>query len=370
VIVRQTPYFACTLSLLLCSLPAAAQVEARQNPPIRALTQAPSDTSPTANLAPDPLLARAKSLVDQGKAAEAESLARQAIAKNPASADAHFLLGYTLFRKIQQHASADSISSSTPVADRVYSEKAISHAEANFTQINARASLAEYTEGAKYRAPSAFDLKIVALDYVLLGDSSDADKWLSKMLEWNPKDSEGWYYLGRTKYNENRFDEAIHAFQRCLQLDPKNVKAQDNIGLAYAGLGRTDDATSAYQTAIEWQKDAHAKNPGPYIDMGSLLLDQNRLADAISYLHQAIEIAPRDPKAHELLGKAYSRLEQFPKAQAELESAVALAPNNPNLPCMLGPIYRKQGLSEKAKLQLDRCAALNGTHSSAETPRP
>jgi cytochrome c-type biogenesis protein CcmH/NrfG len=41
----------------------------------------------------------------------------------------------------------------------------------------------------------------------------DADKWLTKMLEWAPNDSEGWYYLGRTKYNENRFAEAIRAFQ-------------------------------------------------------------------------------------------------------------------------------------------------------------
>jgi Flp pilus assembly protein TadD len=232
-------------------------------------------------------------------------------------------------------------------------------------------------------------LKIVALDYILLADYADADKWLTKMLEWTPSDSEGWYYLGRTKYNENRFDEAIHAFQRSLQLDPKNVKIEDNLGLAYAGLGRAEDAISAYQTAIAWQNEAlqklnskkedpqtkesqtdAAKNPGPFIDLASLLLDQNRSTEAISYLHQAIEIGPRDSKAHELLGKAYSRLGQLPQAQAELETAIALAPRNPNLPCVLGPIYHKQGLTEKAKLQLDRCAALNGTHSSPETPRP
>jgi Flp pilus assembly protein TadD len=361
--------FSASISFFIFALALGTPTLAGQNTAIRSLNSSPADTTAsTANS--DPLLVRAKSLTEQGRAAEAESLARQAIAKNPTSADAHFLLGYILFRKIQQHAGPESGTPDAAASNRIYSEKAIAGSEAAFNNSNARASLAEYTEGAKFRKPSAYDLKIVALDYILLSDYSDADKWLTKMLEWTPQDPEGWYYLGRTKYNENRFEESIHAFERCLQLDPKNVKGEDNLGLAYAGLGRTDEAISAYTTAMEWQKDAPDKNPGPFIDLASLLLDQNRPTDAISYLHQAIAIAPRDSKAHELLGKAYSRLEQFPQAQAELESAVALAPNNPNLPCMLGPVYRKRGLTEKAKLELDRCAALNGTHSSPEAPRP
>src|SRR4029077_10511716 len=111
----------------------------------------------------------------------------------------------------------------------------------------------EFTAGAKHRTPSAADLKIVALDYVLLGNFSGADKWLTKMLEWTPNDSEGWYYLGRIKYNENRFEEAVRAFQQSLKLDPKNVKTQDNLGLSYAGLGRAADALAAYHSAIDWQ---------------------------------------------------------------------------------------------------------------------
>src|SRR5438105_15155245 len=113
----------------------------------------------------------------------------------------------------------------------------------------AKASLEEFTAGAKYRTPSAADLKIVALDYVLLVDYPDADKWLTKMLEWAPDDSEGWYYLGRTKYNENRFAEAIRAFQQCLKLDPQNVKAEDNPGLSLAGLGRNEEARSEEHTS-------------------------------------------------------------------------------------------------------------------------
>jgi tetratricopeptide (TPR) repeat protein len=171
----------------------------------------------------------------------------------------------------------------------------------------AKASLDEFTAGAKYRNPSAADLKIVAFDYIVLGDYPDADKWLTKMLEWAPNDSDGWYNLGRTKYNENRFAEAISAFQQCLKLDPKNVKAEDNLGLSFAGMGRNEEAAAAYQQAIAWQEQSLAKNPRPYIDLGSLRIDENRPKEAVTLLLQAVEIDARDSKTHELLGHSHGK---------------------------------------------------------------
>jgi tetratricopeptide (TPR) repeat protein len=280
----------------------------------------------------DPLLEQARALLDKGSLKEAEIAVRQYLDKNANSGNGHFLLGHILFREHK-----------------------------------AQASLAEYTQGAKFHDPGAFDLKIVGLDYVLLGSYADADHWLTRSLERDPKDSQAWYYLGRTKYNENRFEEAINAFKQCLRLDPKNVKAEDNLGLSYQGLGRTDDAASAYRNAIAWQTHMLEKHFGPFLDLGSLLLEQDRTEEAISYLLQAVEISPQESKLHEQLGKAYSRLNQLPKAQAELEKAVALAPENPSLHFMLGQVYRKQGMTDKARFELERGAALNG---SSRPPTP
>jgi Tfp pilus assembly protein PilF len=104
--------------------------------------------------------------------------------------------------------------------------------------------------------------------------------------------------------------------------------------------------------------------------MGSLLIDEDRPQDSVPFLLQATEIARGDSRAHELLGKAYTRLEELAKAQAELEKAIELSPQTPNLHCMLAPVYRKQGLAEKAKIEFDHCAAMTGSHSTPETPRP
>jgi len=353
------PFILFTVVLLCIYLPLRSTAQVHVSPPSL-------DQSET-------LLSDAKSLFQQGKFTEAERTVRQYLESHPNSADGHFLFGHILFREIQAQAAleiqfpsqAHGPMGSARVMGLTPSDVSIPKA----AQEMAKASLAEFTAGAKFHDPSAADLKIVALDYVLLADYPDADKWLTKMLEWAPNDSEGWYYLGRAKYNENRFAEAINAFQQCLKLDPQNVKAEDNLGLSLAGLGRNEEAAAAYNQAIAWQAQSLAKNPGPYIDMGSLLIDENRTQDAITFLLRAIEIAPRESRAHELLGKAYTRVEDFPKAQAELEKAIGLSPQAANLHCMLAPVYRKHGLAEKAKAEYERCATLTGTHSTPETPR-
>lgn len=276
-------------------------------------------------------LAEAQTLLDKGMLPEAEGSVRQYLKEHADSADAHYLLGYILFR-----------------------------------QAKAAASLAEYTEAAKYRKPSAADLQAVGADYVVLGDFPDADKWFTKSLEWAPHSVLGWYYLGRTKYNENRFEEALDAFQHCLKLEPRHIKAEDNLGLSYQALGRREEAMQAYRNAIDWQADAVTVNPGPFINMGSLFLEINQPEKAVEYLQKALAIAPDDPKAHQQLGKAYFNLNNLPKALPELEKAVQLAPNNAPAHYILAQAYRKQGLQDKAKLEFDRYAKLSATHSVAD----
>jgi Flp pilus assembly protein TadD len=281
----------------------------------------------------DPELMWARSLLDDGKVEQAEQTTHAYLRTHPDSADAHFMLGVILFKAVK-----------------------------------VKESLAEYTEGSKHREPSPYDLEIVALDYVLLRDYMDADKWLTRSLERNPQNAEGWYYLGRTKYNENRFEEAVRAFEQSLRLAPANVKSEDNLGLCYAALGRTDEAIAAYRLAIGWQAEKANKDPGPLLDLGTLLVDESRANEAIPYLIEAAQLSPTDSKSHEQLGKAYERENKFPEAQTELEKAVELSPQDAALHYLLGRVYQKQRLIEKAKAEFNRSGELSQAQASkAET---
>ena len=114
----------------------------------------------------------------------------------PESADAHYLLGYILNRRDQ--------------ADE---------------------SLREYTTAAKYRRPAANDLAVVALDYVLLKDYADAEKWMTQALIGDPGNALYWYYLGRIRYTINDFGRAGAAFEQALRRAPKDTRDLYNIGL-------------------------------------------------------------------------------------------------------------------------------------------
>jgi Flp pilus assembly protein TadD len=338
----------CTISAFLLVLTAALVPPASAVEVNRADSQAPAPDSQPGH----ELLSRAKSLAQNGNFFEADKSIRQYLEADQKSGEAHFLLGYVLFREIQAKAATEG------------------HIDPQFQEANAKAALAEFTEGAKYARPTAFDLKTVALCYVLLGGYADADKWLTQSVAMNPNDPEAWYYLGRSRYNEQRFQQAISAFKECLSRDPKNVKTEDNLGLAYAALDRYDDAIAAYRTAIEWQLNSLIKDSGPYIDLGSLLLDQNHVAEAVEYLSQAVAISPQESRGHGALGKAYLRANDLEKAQRELEEAVELAPSNSSLHYVLGQVYRKRGFQDKANAEFARTSELNGSHSSPVNDLP
>jgi Flp pilus assembly protein TadD len=282
---------------------------------------------------PQPLQ-EARSLLAAGKLSAAETVLRGYLKDDPSSAEAHYLLGDALFREQK-----------------------------------ARESLAEFTAGAKFKHPGTSELRIVASDYVLLGDFADADKWFSEVTAETPNDAEAWYLLGRTKYNENRFAEAITSFEHVLALRPKDIQAEDNLGLSQQGLGHTEQAKVAFQSAIAWQSDKPA-DVQPYLNLGTLLIDQGDLPAATQQLTKAAALAPDNPKIHEELGRALQAQGDFERAQSQLESAVKLAPNAAALHFKLGQVYRHRGLNDRAQQEFAICAKLNGGHSSTEVPNP
>jgi tetratricopeptide (TPR) repeat protein len=281
----------------------------------------------------DPL-AEARSLVETGASANSEAWLHRYIAGHPDSADAHFLLGYVLFREQK-----------------------------------AKESLAEFTAGAKYRRPQAQEFKTIASDYVMLGDYGDADKWFTEVTRETPNDADAWYLLGRTKYNENGFVDAVSSFEHALTLHPEYVEAENNLGLCWQELNQPDKAIAAFQTAIEWQGKAPS-DPQPFLNLGTLLADQRDFDKSIPYLTKAVALAPGNPRIHDELAKIYEAQNDLKKAQDELQLAITLAPNSSELHFKLGRIYRREGLHDQAMREFALCDKLNSTHSSTETPNP
>lgn len=277
------------------------------------------------------LLMEGKSLTNLNDFAGADKALRKCLARNARSSEALYLLGYVLQRENKP-----------------------------------RESLEVFTRAAAVEPPTANDLKIVALDYVLLDDYADAVHWLERALKADPLNAEAWYDLGRARMTQGDFVPAEQAFQHALKISPRDVKSENNLGLVYEAENRVPEALRAYEAAIADQQGIAHPSEQPLLNYGTLLISQNRSADAIRVLGPAVQIAPTDSACHEQLARAYAQAGKVAEAQQQMEQAVLLDQQNARLHYELGQLYRRVGRSKESEAELKQSAKLYGSHSTPE----
>lgn len=261
-------------------------------------------------------LFRGKCLVNLGQFGDADHILQNYVAAHPQSEDAVYLLAYTYFRENKP-----------------------------------QESLQLFTAAAKLKTPTPDDLKIVSLDYVLLNDYRDAGHYLEEALKMDPDNVEVRYHLGRVRYQQNQFDQAIAAFQEVLKRDPHNLKAQDNLGLSLEAENQFDPAIAEYRKAIAMDESAAVHNEQPYLNLGALLSKANRSDEASDYLLKARAINPNSSKIRYELGKVYFDRKRFEDSLEEVEQAVRLDPSSSSAHYLLGRVYQRMGKSDLAAEQ-------------------
>jgi tetratricopeptide (TPR) repeat protein len=228
-------------------------------------------------------------------------------------------------------------------------------------------SLEIYTRAAAVQEPSGEDLKIVGLNYVLLNDYAGAIKWFEKAVAFEPRNSDAWYYLGRAYYSQTRVPDAKNAFLTVLKLEPYHSKAENNLGLIFESEAKPDEALGAYRNAINWQEHSPAPSEQPYLNLGSLLLQQGGASDALQPLEKAVQIAPNNASCRLKLGSARLRLGKLKEAQPELEAAARLEPENAAAHFQLGRLYKQLKLTERAKTEFDRAGEIQSREARPQS---
>lgn len=302
-----------------------------------ALPLPPAAAQTIPSLSPDPLH-DVRALITAGDLPAAETRLRALIAAAPGDPEPRFLLGYVLFR-----------------------------------QQRATDSLSTFTAAAALRNPTAEELTTVASDYVLLKDFADAKRWLTLATSTEPTNAGAWYLLGRTDYNLDLAEEAKSAFLTCLRLQPANIRARYNLGLAEERLRHPDAALAAYRQAIALEAQLPAtgrvsRDSQPFLDLGMLLLQQDKAPEAQDPLKTAVQLAPGNPLAHQQLALALEKLGLYKEAAAEMALCARLAPDSQAPPFFLGRLYHRLGMEAEAKQQFARAQTLAGTHSAADVP--
>src|SRR5208282_248957 len=100
-----------------------------------------------------------------------------------------------------------------------------------------------------------------------------------------------WFETGRQAGIANRWNEAIDAFNKALELNPKYAAAYYNRGAAYYYLGSYNQAIADYNKAIE----LNMKDAMVYYNRGSAYYSLGKYDLAIADYDKAIELDPKSP---------------------------------------------------------------------------
>lgn len=103
----------------------------------------------------------------------------------------------------------------------------------------------------------------------------------------------GKYELGRYYQGQDRFDDAIRAYEQALALDPGQAMAANNIGVIEARRGHYDQAIGRFRTALDSQP-----NDGLiHANLGYAYLMLARNGEALHEFDEALRLDPGNNRA-------------------------------------------------------------------------
>ena len=185
-----------------------------------------------------------------------------------------------------------------------------------------------------------------------------ASEAFSKAIAQDADDRESTEMQGVTLFRLGRPQDAIPYLEKAhAAVQNANVDPQYVLGLAYSDVGRYDDARHAFAAQYGFQPDSAEA----YLLAARLFLRRELKDQAATQAQKALEINPKLPLAHQLLGEAALARGDQETAIRELEAERAVNPLNGELYDRLGDAYLRSGQYDNAQQALNRAVLLTPT---------
>jgi Flp pilus assembly protein TadD len=155
--------------------------------------------------------------------------------------------------------------------------------------------------------------------------------------------------------DKHTYAEAVPAWREALAKDPDDPRTHNNLGVALAATGKTDEAIEEYNKSLVLNPDSSQTHN----NLGSALAENGRLEEAIVQIRKAIELNPDNGAAHVNLGHALEEQGGHrEEAIDELTKGIELAPNSADGNNILGVILARSGRLEQAIPHMQKAVEL------------
>jgi serine/threonine-protein kinase len=190
-----------------------------------------------------------------------------------------------------------------------------------------------------------------------------------KVVKLVPDNLRGYNNLGAAYAHMGRYDDAIAVFSRSIRTQPTS-QAYSSLGTCYYLLGRYSDAASAFKKAVEfsphrylpWANLADAYRWSP----GNEQHAQEAYEKAIALLHDELRLNPADQMIRGKLAECLAKEGKTNEAFAEIKRALAADPLNATLMYRAAIVSNSRGDSATAVQWLKKAVEHGYSRSDIE----
>jgi tetratricopeptide (TPR) repeat protein len=186
-----------------------------------------------------------------------------------------------------------------------------------------------YFKLALQRDPSYVEGYLLAAEAALsLRELQQAEAFAREAARLNPESAFAHYRVANAAFIRGKFSEAMVAIDTALSLDPDNAVYMIVKADLLSKGGWTSQAIDLYRQALKKEQNVRAAQ-----GLAELLLSENLQEDAMVLLEPYVARAPRNPRLHNLLGRAYTESQMFELADRHWKNA------NPAMTTHAGYMY-------------------------------
>lgn len=197
------------------------------------------------------------------------------------------------------------------------------------------------------------------------GKLEEASSSYREAIAANPQDADACLNLGFALGEQQRYEEAEHALQLSLSINPALADAFYIRGVLARRQGKTDIAIENFVRVLDLKRNFEIV----YGDLCQMLLESGQVGRAKEIVLKGIAAYPEVVDFHAHLGSLYAYENDLERAINCFQKALALKPDDAQLHDRLGNVFRKANRFEDALASYDKLVALDPASAEAFNDR-
>jgi Flp pilus assembly protein TadD len=198
---------------------------------------------------------------------------------------------------------------------------------------------------------------------------------MRRMVALNPGEADGWDRLGKSLYLAKQYDEAVKAFRKALEINPKSGETLSNLGVTLKTKGEMTEYEKTVQTLslVDAKLAKSLMEFSPVVEATTSSAGKGRPAAVVSAADQAamqepgeigalrrlVAMDPKDADSQNQLGKALYQKGNLKEAVECFGKALALKPGGAEVLANLGVALKTQGSTREYEKVLEKLAAVD-----------